>query len=254
MHIRKLALGMGIALGLAACTRTPMSLSGDAAVDGKPEADVPSAPDLVPIRADAGLSGLDTAVLGPDTAVLGPDTGVDLRDSAVPIADTAIDRRDTAGLIIPDTAVVFRDSAVGLPDAAPDLSSVGPDTTVPPPDSRETASDPFTNHTFRIDPAQPAPTPDPACTQYQSVDYAQLTFGSDSSTLDGIVVRGSSAMKFHATFGPESDKLTYHIEDLLGGGRVFLQHDQGVYVGQVVIYGSGVPVVWCLRGALTPQP
>jgi hypothetical protein len=35
---------------------------------------------------------------------------------------------------------------------------------------------------------------------------------------------------------------------------VFFERDQGVYVAQVVLYGSGVPVMWCLRGALTPQP
>jgi hypothetical protein len=71
--------------------------------------------------------------------------------------------------------------------------------------------------------------------------------------LTGTAASGSTAWKFSATVGPEASKLTYHVTNLTGG-RVFLESDQGVYVAQVILYGSGVPVIWCLRGAMTPQP
>jgi hypothetical protein len=260
MLIWKFSIGIGIALGLVACTRTRLSTVWDAAVDVKLVSDVAPALDLASVRSDAAplvpdaaLLVSDTTVVVPDAAVPLPDAAVALRDTAVSVPDTVVVFRDTA-VVVPDTAIISRDSAIWVPDVAPDTSNVRLDATVLPVDSRDTVPNPFANQTFRIAPENPAPTPDPACTQYEAVDNFLLTFGSDISTLNGLAVRGSAATKFHATVGPESDRLTYHIDDLLAGGRVFIELDHGVYVGEVIVYGSGVPIARCLRGTLSPQP
>jgi hypothetical protein len=253
----KLSLCTGLALGLIACNRTPLSTAPDAAVDSKPATDVAPAPDLVLVRPDTTPLGPDSpafvpdlAVVVPDTAVPVPDVGAALRDTAS-VPDIMMILRDTAA-IVPDGAVL-RDSSIRIPDSAPDTLNVRLDA-VSPTDSLETAANLFADRIFTIDTLNPAPTPNPSCTQYQDVDSFRLTFSSDAGTLNGLAVRGSAATKFHGTVGPEANKLTYHVDDLLAGGRVFIELDQGVWVGQVVLYGSGVPVARCLRGALTPQP
>jgi hypothetical protein len=114
------------------------------------------------------------------------------------------------------------------------------------------AADPFGGRSFRIDDTNPAPTPDSTCTA-RAVSSAVFTFSSDLGSLTGTASSGSTAWKFSATAGPEASKLTYHVSNLTGG-LIFFERDQGVHVAQVVLYGSGVPVMWCLRGALTPQP
>jgi hypothetical protein len=229
MLIRKFSIGIGLSLGLVACTRTALSTARDAAVEANPVSDVSSAPEVV-------LGGPDTPPLVADAAVLVPDAAVVATDVAIAVPDAAIP--------VPDAA----------PDAAPDTANVRRDGPVLPADSREAAANPFANQVFQIDTQHPAPTPNPACTQFEDVDTYRLTFGADISTLRGLAVRGSAATKFSATVGPESDRLTYHIEDFLAGGRIFIELDQGVYVGEVIIYGSGVPIVRCLRGVLSPQP
>ena len=147
---------------------------------------------------------------------------------------------------------VGRDASTMLPDSGIPIPDTGP--IIGDPDTRETAADPFANRTFTIRPEYPAPTPDPACTQYGPSDYFQLTFGADTSTVNVLMVSGSAAEIFHATFGPEANKLTYHLTDAFAGGKITFERDQGIEVAQVIVYGSGVPVVRCLRGVLTPQP
>jgi hypothetical protein len=239
MLIRKFSIGIGLSLGLVACTRTALSTARDAAVEANPVSDVSPAPDVVLAGPDTPPPVADAAVLVPDAAVVAPDVAVAVPDAAV---------------VAPDVAVLVSDAAIPVPDAAHDTANVRRDGTVLPADSREAAANPFANQVFQIDTQHPAPTPDPACTQFEDVDTYRLTFGADTSTLNGLAVRGSAATRFHATVGPESDRLTYHIEDFLAGGRVFIELDQGVYVGEVIMYGSGVPIVRCLRGVLSPQP
>lgn len=185
MRIRKLLFGMGIALWLIACSRTPLPTSRDAEADG--------------LARDATIADVATVEAAPD-----------VRDSASP---------DAASLT----------------------------------DTREVAADPFAGRTFRITDTNPAPTPDPTCTPRGPASAAELTFSSDLTTLTGVASSGSTAFRFSGTAGPEAHRVTYHVTNLTGG-QVFFEDDQGVYVAQVILYGSGVPVMWCLRGALTPQP
>jgi len=156
---------------------------------------------------------------------------------------------------------VGRDAAVEVkPASDPDTVTVvatpveAPiDSARPPFDTDEVAADPYANRTFTLRPENPAPTPDPTCTQYGPTDYFQLTFSADNSTIKVLMVSGSAATPLNATMGPEANKLTYHLE-AFGGGKITFERDQGVAVAQVIVYGSGVPVIRCLRGALIPQP
>jgi len=172
------------------------------------------------------------------------------RDSAFPDAAGGPDllgrdaRADVFEAVVRDAT-----SAEVLSDAR-DLA--GPDATTLA-DTREVAANTLAGRSFRIDDMNPAPTPDSTCTQSGPASAAQLTFSADMATLKAVASSGSTAFRFTATLGPESSRLTYHVEDLTGG-FVFVERDQGVYVAQVVLSGSGVPVVWCLRGTLTPQP
>lgn len=259
MQTLKLLLRVGIVVGMAACSRTPLPSSRDAAVEVRAAPDAVANPDLV-------FSDPDSATLVSDTAA--PD--VLPRDSAAPdyagSADLLV--RDTTGAdaIVPD--VLARDAAADVADvltrdarivdvvtveAAADARDSASPEVAGLSDTREVAADPFAGRSFRIDDMNPAPTPDPACTQSGLASAAVLTFGSDVTTLTGVASSGSTAFKFSATVGPESSKLTYHVTNL-NGGQVFFERDQGVYVAQVVLSGSGVPVMWCLRGALSPQP
>jgi hypothetical protein len=261
MQIRKLLFGMSIALWMVACSGTPLTTSRDAAVEMQPPPDMNADTDPAP-------SNPDSATLAPDMAA--PDALA--RDEAAPdLADAAVAdlvARDAAGAdaAVPDVLVrdavadvadvVARDAMmadVATADAASDVrDSAGPDAASFT-DAREVAADPFAGRTFRIDDMNPAPTPDPACKPSGPASAAQLTFSSDVITLTGVASSGSTAFRFSATIGPESNKLTYHVTNLTGG-QVFFERDQGVYVAQVVLFGSGVPVMWCLRGALVPQP
>lgn len=243
MRVRNLSRVMGIAVGLMACSRTSITISRDAAVEAAPPSDVlPPGTDSVPSDSDAGNAVPDAAGV-PDTAALIPDAAVVPDSAAAPdaavVPDTAVLIPDV--VVVPDTAVLVPDSAAVLPDAAG-------------PDAAEAGSSRFANRTFRIDTANPAPTPAASCTQYGPADYFRLTFSSDASSVTVLGVKGSAATTFHAAAGPESDRLTYHVSDFLAGGVIFIERDQGIYVAQVVLYGSGVPIAWCLRGAMTPQP
>jgi hypothetical protein len=203
MQIRKLLFGMGIALWMMACSRTPLPASRDA------------------------------------------ETDVLARDGATPdVADAAVAELVARDVAIADAATVEAEADV-RDSAGQDAASLT--------DTREVAADPFAGRTFRIDDMNPAPTPDPACTPRGPAAAAELTFSSDLATLTGVASSGSTAFRFSGTLGPEANRLTYHVTSLTGG-QVFFEHDLGVYVAQVVLYGSGVPVMWCLRGALTPQP
>lgn len=253
---------LALAFGLGACSKTSMSLSRDAGVEVppsvEPAADTGPAgglPDTAPVVADSAVGVPD--VLATDSAVGGdasaPDSAVMIRDAVGP--DTADGSADAT--VASDGAIAMLDGPAPLGDAAPvgfDSAVVLPDSARPSADSAETASDPFANRTFRIDTEHPAPTPDSSCTQYRAADYVEMTFSADLTTLKVLDVRGSAASHFEATAGPEANKLTYHVTDFMGGGRITFERDQGVYVAQLVLYGSGVPVVQCLRGTMSPQP
>lgn len=256
MQILKLLLRVGIVVGMAACSRTPLSPSQDAA------AEVRAVPDAV-ANPDLAFADPDSATLASDTAA--PD--VLLRDSAAPdhagSADLLVRDATGADAIVPD--VLARDAAADVltrdarivdvvtVEAGADARDSASPEVAGRFDAREVAADPFAGRSFRIDDMNPAPTPDPTCTQSGIASAAVLTFGSDTTTLTGVASSGSTAFRFSATVGPESSKLTYHVTNL-NGGQVFFERDQGVYVAQVVLSGSGVPVMWCLRGALSPQP
>jgi hypothetical protein len=258
MPIRKLLFVMGFALWMIACSGTPLTTSRDAAVDGQPAPDVNANTDPAP-------STPDSAAPAPDLA---PPDVLDRDEAAADLADatlTDLAARDVTGADAAGPDVLVRDAVTDVAaddtttadlataDAASDVrDSTGPDAAGLT-DAREVAADPFAGRTFRIDDMNPAPTPDPACKPSGPASAAQLTFSSDVMTLTGVASSGSTAFRFSATAGPESNKLTYHITNLTGG-QVFFERDQGVYVAQVVLYGSGVPVMWCLRGALIPQP
>lgn len=242
MRIAQIAFGITLALGMVACSRTSMPLSRDAAVEANRAFDAVGDTGTVPAFLDTGPLPPDSAVVVPDAIALAPDSGM---------LDTAPRTPDT-GIIIGDfdSAAFAGDTAIPALDSA----AVPPDTDRPTADSNETAPNPYADRTFRIDPQNPAPTPDPSCTQFGPADYIQMTFSSDLTTLTVLDVRDSATMTFHATVGPESSRLTYHVTDFLAGGVITFEGDQGVYVAEVVLYGSGVPIVQCLRGALTPQP
>jgi hypothetical protein len=223
VKIRKLLFGMGIALWMMACSRTPLPASRDA------EADVLARDGAAPDVADAAVAELPA------------------RDATV----AELSARDATVAELPARDATIADAATV--EGAPDVrDSAGPDAAGFT-DTREVAADPFAGRTFRIDDMNPAPTPDPTCKPSGPASAAQLTFSSDLTTLTGVASSGSTAFRFSATTGPEAHRVTYHVTSLTGG-QVFFEHDLGVYVAQVVLYGSGVPVMWCLRGALMPQP
>lgn len=223
----------------------------DAAV--APAPDAADDTNVVPPLSDAAPPTADSAASASETAPIAADSPVAVPDAAPIVADSAVEALDTAPTVA-DSAVVSADATLVGDGPWPDSAVVLLDSARPVLDSGETAPTPYVNRTFRIDPQNPAPTPDPTCTQYREIDYIQMTFASDASTLTVLDVRGSAAMPFSATVGPESNKLTYHVNNFLGGGLITFEQDQGVYVAQVILYGSGVPIVQCLRGALTPQP
>lgn len=260
MRFALIAVCMVPALALAACSRTSMTLSREAGVEAPRPTD--GAGDVGAVRTDP-----DARPLGPDSSVMGPDVAPPEVITIIPDARVADLPKDLPSL--PDLAVFpdladRRDARVGNPDVSArdgaidrpvgDSAAVSPDSTGPLGDSREVSSDPLASKTFDIDTMHPAPTPDPSCTQTEPVDSVHMTFSSDLSTLTGIFVRGSAAMRFTATLGPEASKLTYHVTDRTAGGVITFEQDQGVYVAQATLFGSGVPVVMCLRGALNPQP
>jgi hypothetical protein len=264
MRFEQIAMYLVPALALAACSRTSMTLSLEAGVD---------ATRPVEAAGDAGAIGPvpDAARLGPDSSVMGPEVAPPEVITIVPDARVMDTPRDLARLpdlgIFPDLAdrrdtrvgnaeVSARDGVLDRPVDRPvgDSAAVSPDLARPDGDSGEVASNPYASRTFDIDTMHPAPTADPSCTQTEPVDSVHMTFSSDIGTLTGIFVRGSAAIRFSATLGPEANKLTYHVTTPSAGGLITFEQDQGVGVAQATLLGSGVPIVMCIRGALTPQP
>jgi hypothetical protein len=207
---------MGVALWITACSSKGLPVGRDGAVEVKPASD---------------------ATVDRPPLVHMPDAISAISDLGTPMPDVVPRAGD------PDTAI-----EVARPVEAPI------DSARPAFETGEVAADPYANRTFTIRPQNPAPTPDPTCTQYGPTDYFQLTFSADNSTIKVLMVSGSAATPLNATMGPEANKLTYHLTDSFGGGKITIERDQGVAVAQVIVYGSGVPVIRCLRGALTPQP
>ncbi len=240
MQIRKSLVGLGIALCMVACSKTSLPKPRDGAADGQPTPD--------------GRTHTDIVRSSPDSATPAPD-GLD-RDGAAPrLLDTASSEVLARDATADVAALLARDATSGdvkTTETAADTRDVAGREAVGLADGRETSAHPFAGRTFRIDDTKPAPTPDPDCTP-RAMSAATLTFSADVTTLTGVASSGSTAFKFSATAGPEADKLTYHVTNITGG-EVFFERDQGVYVAQVVLFGSGVPVMWCLRGALDPQP
>jgi hypothetical protein len=261
MQIRKLLIGMGISLWMVACSGTPLAPSRDAEVDVQPAPDVNANTDLVPSHPDSLTPTPDTAapdVLARDSAApdLADGAGADLLARETAGADAAVPdvvARDAAADVADVVAHDATTADVATADATADVRGAAGLDAVGFNDAREVASDPYAGRSFRIDDMNPAPTPDPTCTPSGPASGANLTFSSDVTTLTGVASSGSTAFRFSATVVPEASKLTYHVTNL-NGGQVFFERDQGVYVAQVVLYGSGVPVMWCLRGALKPQP
>jgi hypothetical protein len=175
------------------------------------------------------------------------------RDGAVPMTLTS-----DATFVSLDAQIVNADTIPAIPDSAtavPEVTILTPmDTAQSASDGSSIAQNPDANRSFRIDPEHPAPTPDATCTQYGPADYFLLTFGAHTSTVEVLMVSGSIAATYHATMGPEANKLTYHLADFFTGGKITFEQDHGVEVAQVILYGSGVPVIRCLRGTLLPQP
>ena len=236
--------GIGIVLWLAACSSTRLPTGVDAGAEVNPATDtilvrdtpVPGA-DATPVTADATPPIPDTRLPRPDTR-LPTDAGPAAIDVGAP---------DAAGITL-DTSPVTADAGTVLPDTAttvPDTAPVRVDSARP--------VDPYANRTFRIDTEHPAPTPDTTCTQNGPADYFQFTFGPRTTTLTVLMVSGSAAQRFQANVGLESDKLTFHFDTPLGGIVTF-ERDQDTQVAQAIVYGSGVSVIRCLRGALIPQP
>lgn len=265
MPIRRLLVGMAITLWMVACSRTSLPVSRDATVETRPSAETGANTDHVPANPDSTTLAPDVSVpdaaagdaVARDAAVadaIVPDAGAG--DAAV--ADTTVPEAGAGDAAVADAGDVLAHD-VAISDVAPadtaasDMRETAAADTTAPADVMEAAPNPFAGRSFRIDDTNPAPTPDPTCTPNGPVASAYFTFSSDLTSLTGTASQGSTAWRFDAIVGPESNKLTYHVTNLMGG-RVYLEGDQGVYVAQVVLYGSGVPVMWCLRGALTPQP
>lgn len=229
-------------------------MSGDAGADAQPAPDSAVGRDLAFTGPDAAKPAPDLALpdllsrdSGSSDAAGGPDLlGRDATRADARVADAS--GRDARADAI---EVVVRDATIA--EVLSDARDLAGSDAISFADTREVAGDPLAGRSFRIDDMNPAPTPDSTCTQSGPASAVQLTFSADMATLTAVASSGSAAFRFTATLGPEASRLTYHVEEL-AGGFVFVERDQGVYVAQVILTGSGVPVLWCLRGALTPQP
>ena len=140
----------------------------------------------------------------------------------------------------PDTApvdlVVVRDT---LPDGIPDTFAALP------------------GHTFEITanvtpPDASAPWGYPCKNAYPEVVY-DMTFSDDGrrvhltsenvpnhATMDGLLTSASAT------------KLVYSIDDGWAGAELDVRLDGGTLVGQLSIFGSGVPVTFCMESAMQP--
>lgn len=121
-------------------------------------------------------------------------------------------------------------------------------------DARPVLPDSLLGRTFTIAASTPAPTPSATCTKNTPTDVFSLAFGDTINTVTVTQLNLSPPEIFHGTLGPEANKITYHLNDAFAGGTVTLEWDQGVAVAQVTINGSGVPIIVCVRGPLSPQP
>lgn len=121
------------------------------------------------------------------------------------------------------------------------------------PDVRPTLPDSLIGRTFTISANTPAPTSSANCISRGGAESLSLAFGNDISTVT-LTWSDATPTVMHGTLGPESDKVSYHIDDAFAGGLLTFEWDQGVAVAQVTIYGSGVPVITCVRAPLVPQP
>lgn len=49
-----------------------------------------------------------------------------------------------------------------------------------------------------------------------------------------------------------SSTLTYKIDNAFAGGTLRIRREGGDLIGQLVLYGSGVPVIWCIESPMRP--
>ena len=257
----KLLIAIWAAATFSACSRTAITTRSDAAADAAADA---SWTDACPPLADAGTATMDVDSLpvptqdaAPlDAATVGPDASH--ADASVHVPDAPPSPDLAPDLILPDLVADLASPDLAAPasdSAQPDLGLAQTDVAndANPPDGTGVPN-PLGGKTFTIDAATPAPTPNPACTKFTHDEVLTLTFSGNMSTVTINWLSPAPAAVFHGTAGPESSKLTYHLTDAFAGGTVTVERDQGMWVAEFTLLGSGAPVLSCVRSPLSPQP
>jgi hypothetical protein len=155
--------------------------------------------------------------------------------------------------------VVLDITSLPLPDAgpAPDLASVDLATASDrPADAALPGFPEIPGHTFAI--AADATSPDASapygsdCRPQDADAHYELRFSPDGTKVSIVrtdpvqeqVLTGVLSAQFVA-------RLVYRIDNAFAGGELAIWRDHDVLIAQLALFGSGVPVVWCIESPMT---
>jgi len=80
-----------------------------------------------------------------------------------------------------------------------------------------------------------------------------LTFSEDGTKVTIVRTDPVQEMILKGTLqASSSSTLTYNLDNAFAGGALSIRREGGNLIGELVLYGSGVPVLWCIESPMRP--
>jgi hypothetical protein len=115
-----------------------------------------------------------------------------------------------------------------------------------------TSLDSLPGGTFEISASRSEPI-DSTCSPPDPAAVYSLTFSADGTTVSAVRRDQPDEVVLNGTRVESTDtRVRYGIDDGWTGGDLVVELVSGIVVAELVMYGSGVPIIWCIRAPLEP--
>ena len=96
---------------------------------------------------------------------------------------------------------------------------------------------------------------DRACSGSNPGAIYDLIFSADATQVSIVRVDDPQAVTLTALLMQQpslSSHIDYNIENAFAGGQLSIRAEGSTFIALLVLYGSGVPVIWCIDSPMTP--
>jgi len=82
----------------------------------------------------------------------------------------------------------------------------------------------------------------------------ELRFSADGRSVSIVRTDPVQEQVLTGTLSQQVDsRLVYEIDNAFAGGELVVWRDNGALIGRLSLFGSGVPVIWCIEAPMTPR-